>query len=134
MKKGEYMDSQSIGKLILRITVGGLLLFHGVDKILHGIGNIENMMLVQGLPKYAAFGVYVGEVLAPILLIFGWRSRWWAGIIAFNMAVAIYLVYGKSLLVLGAHGAWLLEAPIFFLLAALSIVFLGSGKYALSRD
>jgi putative oxidoreductase len=35
------MDSQSIGKLILRIMVGGLLLFHGADKVLHGIGFIE---------------------------------------------------------------------------------------------
>ena len=128
------MDSQSIGKLILRIMIGGLLLFHGADKMLHGIGFIENLLKVQGLPHYLAFGVYVGEILAPLLLLIGWRSRWWAGLIAFNMAVAIYLVHTKSFLTLGAHGSWSLETPMLFLLGALAIVFLGSGKYAVSRD
>lgn len=128
------MDSQSIGKLILRVMVGGLLLFHGADKVLHGIGFIEGMMKIQGLPLYVALGVYVGEVLAPLLLLLGWRSRWWAGIIAFNMVVAIYLVHAKSFLTLGDHGSWSLETPMLFLLGALAITFLGSGKYAISRD
>ena len=128
------MDSQSIGKLILRVMVGGLLLFHGTDKVLHGIGFIEGMMKVQGLPSYVALGVYVGEVLAPLLLLLGWRSRWWAGIIAFNMAAAIYLVHSKSFFTLGAHGSWSLETPMLFLLGALAIAFLGSGKYAVSSD
>lgn len=128
------MDSQSIGKLILRIMVGGLLLFHGADKVLHGIGFIEGLMKIQGLPIYVALGVYVGEVLAPLMLMLGWRSRWWAGIIVFNMAAAIYLVHSKSFFVLGTHGSWALETPILFLLAALAITFLGSGKYAISRD
>ncbi len=114
--------------------IGGLLLFHGIDKMLHGIGFIENLLKVQGLPHYLAFGVYVGEILAPLLLLIGWRSRWWAGLIAFNMAVAIYLVHTKSLLTLGAHGSWSLETPMLFLLGALAIVFLGSGKYAVSSD
>ena len=128
------MDSQSIGKLILRIMIGGLLLFHGVDKMLHGIGFIENLLKVQGLPHYLAFGVYVGEILAPLLLLIGWRSRWWAGLIAFNMAVAIYLVHTKAFLTLGAHGSWSLETPMLFFLGALAILFLGSGKYAVSSD
>ncbi len=133
-KRGEQMDSQSLGKLILRVMVGGLLLFHGVDKMLHGVGFIEGMMKVQGLPTYVAFGVYIAEVLAPLILLLGWRSRWWAGIIAFNMAIAIYLAHSKSLFTLGSHGSWSLETPMFFLLGALAIVFLGSGKYAISGD
>jgi putative oxidoreductase len=128
------MDSQSVGKLLLRLMVGGLLLFHGVDKILHGIGFIENMMRMQGLPEQVAFGVYIGEVLAPVMLLLGWRSRWWAGIIALNMAAAIYLVHLKSILTLGAHGSWALETPVLFLMSALAITFLGSGKYALTKD
>ena len=128
------MDYQSVGKLILRIAVGGLLLFHGFDKIIHGIGSIEGLLAAHGAPKYIAFAVYIGEILAPMLLILGWRSRWWAGIIVFDMAIAIYLVHSKSILTLGAHGAWSLEAPFFFLSAALAILFLGSGKYAVSVD
>lgn len=128
------MDSLSIGKLLLRVMIGGLLLFHGIDKLSHGIGFIEKLIAMQGLPSYVAYSVYVGEVVAPILLLLGWYSRVWGAIIAFNMAVAIYLVHSKSLFALGDHGAWAIELPLLFMLSALAIAFLGSGKYALKAD
>ena len=124
----------NIGKLILRLMVGGLLLFHGFDKAIHGIGFIKSMVSAQGLPGLLAYGVYAGEILAPILLILGIQSRVWAGVIAINMLVAIYLTKMGALLSLGAHGAWALELPMFYLLSSLVIVFIGSGKYAIMRD
>jgi putative oxidoreductase len=39
-----------------------------------------------------------------------------------------------SLTKLGAHGAWAVEVPMFYLLSALAIALLGSGKYAVMRD
>ncbi|TNF45214.1 MAG: DoxX family protein [Epsilonproteobacteria bacterium] len=126
--------SENIGKLILRIMVGGMMLFHGIDKALNGITFIEGLMKKQGLPEMLAYGVYVGEILAPIFLIIGWKSRIWAGVIAFNMAVAIYLTKMGSLMKLGAHGAWAVEVPMFYLFSALAIALLGSGKYAIMRD
>ena len=123
-----------IGKLILRLTVGGLLLFHGIDKALHGITFIKGMLKVHGLPEILMYGVYVGEILAPIFVIIGWMSRVWAGVIVVNMAMAIYLTKMNKLWKLGDHGAWAVELPMFYLLTALVIVCIGSGKYAVSRD
>ena len=126
--------TENIGKLILRFMVGGLMLFHGIDKALHGIGFIKGLVSGQGLPEVLAYGVYIGEILAPLFLLLGWKSRLWAGVIAVNMAVAIYLTQSKALLSLGTHGAWAVEVPMFYLLSALAIVFFGSGKYAIMRD
>ena len=126
--------SEQLGKLILRLMLGGLMLFHGINKVMHGIGFIKGLVVAQGLPEVLAYGVYVGEILAPLLLLLGWKSRVWAGVIAFNMAVAIYLTQMSAFLKLGGHGAWALEVPIFYLLSALAIAFLGSGKYAIARD
>jgi putative oxidoreductase len=126
--------SNNIGKLILRMMLGGMMLFHGIDKALHGISFIKGMLKVHGLPEILVYGVYVGEILAPIFLIIGWQSRVWAGIIGINMAMAIYLTQMGSLLKLGTHGAWAVETPMFFLLSAVVIMFLGSGKYAVTRD
>ena len=128
------MDKQSIGKLLLRIMIGGLLLFHGIDKMVNGVASIEGLIRVRGLPHTIAYGVYVGEVVAPILLILGWKSRWWAGVIVVNMVAAIYLVHTKTLLTLGSHGAWSVEVQMMYLLGALAIAFLGSGKYAIRSD
>jgi len=125
---------EHIGKLILRLMLGGLMLFHGLNKVMHGVGFIQGLVVAQGLPEILAYSVYLGEILAPVLLILGWKSRVWAGVIAFNMAVAIYLTQMSAFLKLGAHGAWTLEVPMFYLLTALAIAFLGSGKYAIARD
>lgn len=126
--------SENIGKLFLRVMLGGMMLFHGIDKATQGISFIKGLVVKQGLPEVLAYGVYVGEILAPLFLIIGWKSRWWAGIIAINMLVAIYLTHMGSFLSLGKHGAWAMEVPMFYLLTALALVLLGSGKYAVSRD
>ena len=126
--------ADNIGKLILRMMLGGMMLFHGIEKALHGISFIKGMLKVHGLPEILSYGVYVGEILAPIFLIIGWKSRVWAGVIGINMLMAIYLTKMGSLLKLGAHGAWAVETPMFFLLSAIVIMFLGSGKYAVTRD
>lgn len=126
--------SENIGKLMLRIMLGGMMLFHGIDKAIHGINFIKSLVAKQDLPEILAYGVFVGEILAPLFLLIGWKSRFWAGIIAINMLVAIYLNHMGDLLRLGAHGSWAVEVPMFYLLSALSIIFLGSGKYAIMRD
>jgi putative oxidoreductase len=111
-----------------------MLLFHGIDKALHGIAFLKGIMHVHGLPEALAYGVFVGEILAPIFLIIGWQSRVWAGVIVVNMAFAVYLTQLSALGKLGEHGAWAVETPMFYLLSALVVMFLGSGKYAISRD
>lgn len=126
--------SEHIGKLVLRVMVGGMMLFHGIEKALHGIDFIKGVVKSHGLPEMLAYGVYVGEILAPIFLILGWKSRIWAGVIVFNMAAAIYLTKVGEFFKMGSHGSWALELPMFYLLGALAIVLLGSGKYAVMRD
>jgi len=126
--------SENIGKLLIRLLLGGMMLFHGVDKVLNGITYIKGLVQGQGLPEALAYGVYIGEVLAPILLILGWKSRVWAGVIVVNMTIAIYLTQLGEFMKLGAHGAWAIEVPLFYFITAMAIVFMGSGKYAMGRD
>ena len=130
----DFEMSENIGKLVLRLMLGGMMLFHGVDKALHGITFIKNLVYKQGFPEVLAYGVYLGEILAPIFLIIGWKSRFWAGIITANMAVAIYLTQMGAFVKLGEHGTWAVEVPMFYFLSALAITLLGSGKYAIMRD
>jgi putative oxidoreductase len=50
------------------------------------------------------------------------------------MITAIYLAHGADIFSITPQGAWSIELPMLFLLSALAIVFLGSGKYAVSQD
>jgi len=126
------MSKDDIAKLLLRLMVGGLIIFHGVDKIVNGISFIESLMQIHKLPTFFAYGVYIGEILAPIFLIVGWKSKIWASIIAFNMFTAIILVHSKNLFSIGEHGAFGIESALMFLVSSLVIVMLGEGRYAIS--
>lgn len=126
--------SENIAKLVLRIMVGGMMLLHGIHKGVHGITYIKGLVKAQGVPEFLAYGVYVGEVLAPLFLILGWRSRFWASVIVFNMLIALYLTQMSNLLNLGSHGAWAVEVTMFYLGSALAIALLGSGRYAVVED
>ena len=120
------------GKLVLRLTVGILILMHGVAKLLSGIGPIEGMLVARGMPAFFAWGAYIGEVLAPLLLIIGIYTRAAAAIVAFNMIAAIALAHSAQLFQLGKTGGWSLELQGMFLFGALAIVLLGAGRYSVA--
>ena len=125
--------SEHIGKLILRLMLGGMMLLHGIHKLANGTSYIEGLLKNEGLPEYLAYGVYVGEVLAPLLLILGWKSKVWASVIFVNMLIAIYLAKLSEVFSLGSHGAWSVEVPMFYLFSALAIILLGGGKYSIEK-
>jgi putative oxidoreductase len=86
-----------IGKLILRLTVALLMAFHGVSKLKHGVAWMAGPLQAHHLPLFVAYGVYVAEVAAPILLILGIFTRPAACVIAFDMVMALFLVVqGKA--------------------------------------
>lgn len=125
--------SDDIGKLVLRLTLGILMLLHGIAKLRYGVGGIENMVVSQGLPAFFAYGVFVGEVIAPLLVIAGFYSRIGGLIMAFNMVVAIALAHSSQLFSIGKTGGWELELQGFFLLTALVVALIGPGKFAINR-
>ena len=124
------------GKLVLRLTVAGLMLFHGVAKIMHpgSLDFIAGMLAGYGLPSILAYGVYVGEVVAPLMVIVGYKARLGALLMAINMLFAIVLAHTGDLLSLSEHGGWSVELQMFFLLTAVAVVFLGSGRHAVKAD
>jgi putative oxidoreductase len=125
------MNTDDFGKLVLRLMLGGLLLFHGVQKILTGIDPIREMIGAHHLPGYLAYGVYAGEVLAPVLLILGLFARLGGALVAINMIVAILLVHTGMLLGLDGTGGYALELQAFYLFSGLAVALLGAGRYAI---
>lgn len=128
--------NDALGKLILRLTVGVLMLFHGIAKILNPgtLDHIVSLLAKMELPPAIAYGVYLGEVVAPLMVIFGIYARIGGALIFGNMAFAIALAHSGDLLALTKHGGWALELQGFYLLCGLAVVFLGSGRMAFKPD
>ena len=68
---GGNVMQEDVGKLVVRLGVGGLLLLHGVHKLLTGIAPIKALVVAAHLPDLIAYGVYLGEIAGPILVILG---------------------------------------------------------------
>lgn len=129
--------TENLGRLVLRLTIGGLMLFHGVHKLRHfgaTVEGMEEMLSSVGLPAFIAYGVFIGEVVAPILVIIGFLARPAALVISFTMVMAIALAHRGELLLLNEKsGAYALELQFLFLLGGIAIALLGSGAYSASQ-
>ena len=122
--------NEDVGKLILRISIAGLMLFHGYYKLSHGVDKIAAGLVKSGLPEFLAYGVYVGEVILPILIILGLFTRLAALGMGMTMVFAIFLVFSEKIFMLNNHGAPVIELPLLYLLLSIVIFFIGAGKYS----
>ncbi len=129
--KLESILNEDIGKLILRFSIAALMLFHGFSKLFNGIDGIKFLVTNAGLPEFVAYGVYMGEVVFPILIILGLFTRISSLFFALTMVFAIFLAHSSELFVLEETGGLLIELPLIYLLASISIMFIGAGKYSL---
>jgi putative oxidoreductase len=126
--------SDNVGKLILRLMLGVLMLFHGYKKYQSGIDGIKKLVVTNGLPEFLAYGVYIGEILVPILIIIGLYTRISSLIYALTMAVAIFLAHSSHLFSLNAKtGGLIIETPLLFMLGAIALMFLGAGRYSIDK-
>lgn len=128
-----FQRQNDLGILTIRLSVGILMLLHGIFKLQNGAGGIESMVIAAGLPSFIAYGVYVGEVIAPIFIILGIGTRLAAGIFAGNCLVAALLAHAADITSLTATGGWAVELLGLYFFGALALVFTGGGKYALSK-
>lgn len=128
-----FARNLDLGLLVLRLSVGILMILHGIAKLQHGIGPIEGLTEAAGLPSFVAYGVYVGELIVPIFIIIGLGTRAAAAIFAFNCFVAAMLAHTGDIFTLNATGGWGVELLGLYFFGALALVFTGGGKYALSH-
>jgi putative oxidoreductase len=115
---------QRPGVLLLRFTVAGLMLFHGVAKLRNGLGGIESLLSGFGLPAWFAWGVLIGEIVAPLFVLIGVWVRPAALVMAFNMVAAVGLAHSSELLSLGRSGGYRLELQAFFFFCSIAVAML----------
>jgi putative oxidoreductase len=128
----KFFANDAVGKLVLRLVLGAVVLLHGIAKLRGGVGFIEGVLTSHGLPAFLAYGAYVGEVLAPLLLIVGFYARVGALLVAVNMVFAIVLVHMGELARLNEQGGWAIELQAMLLFGALAAMFLGPGRPAIN--
>ena len=114
--------------LILRLVLGILVLLHGISKLPPPPEAVMGLFAKANIPPVLAYSVYIGEILAPILLIIGVWTRLAAFLVAINMVVAVLLVHAGQLFSISPEGGYELELQAMFLFVAVALVFTGAGR------
>lgn len=118
--------------LLLRLSLGGMFLAHGLLKILvFTLPGTAGFFESVGFPGWAAYIVAPAELLAGLALIAGFQTRWvaLAGIPILLGALAVHAGNGWSFT--NAKGGW--EFPLFLVLTAVVVALLGGGRIAVTR-
>lgn len=123
----------NLGLLLSRITIAGLMLFHGMAK-LSSLNGIKSMLAEAGLPEVMAYGVYITELIAPILILIGFRIRLASIIFFFGMIAALLLAHSENLFAISKTGGLEIELILLYAFGALVFFFTGAGKYAVSTS
>ena len=113
------------GLLLLRVGIGGLMLTHGIPKISKlaespikfpdpiGLGSSTSLVLT-----------IIGEVIAPILIIIGLKTKLASIPAAITMFVAFFIIHASD--PIGKK-----EKALLYLICFVVIFLTGAGKYSL---
>ncbi|MCM8595578.1 DoxX family protein [Accumulibacter sp.] len=118
------------GAFVLRITLGGILLAHGLLKVLvFTLPGTAEYFASLGLPGVLAYAVAAAEVGGGLLLLLGVASRWVALAVQPVLLGALWVHSGNGWLFSASGGGW--EFPLVLVLLALSVSLLGNGAFVL---
>ena len=130
--KDNFWTNSDIGVLIVRIALGGIIFFHGFNKLIHGTDVQFQTLASNGIPGQFIYFVYISEVLAPVLIVLGILTR----ISSLTIIVTMIVVFIVLPFPIGLdqHGAMNIESQLYFLLLAIALFFMGPGRYTLKKN
>jgi len=125
-------QNKDTGLLLQRLSIGILILFHGIANLTSNYSFIKSLLNGIGIPEFVAYSVFIGEIIAPILIIIGWRAKLASLVLAFNILIAILMAHSVDIISLNQFGGWGIELQGLYLFGSIAIYLLGAGKYAIS--
>ena len=125
---------QSFGALVMRLSLGAIILAHGYQKIFPrgALYAFTQEVAHLGLPAWLGYVAAFTEFFGGILLILGLLTRLAALGCAIDMAVAVLKVHLHAGLE-GHPGRAGFEFPLALFAIALMLVFTGSGLLGIDR-
>jgi putative oxidoreductase len=120
--------SLDFGLLIMRTGFSVGLITHGYAKFLKVVqGNFEFVDPIGIGPGFSLILATLGEFIAPILIIFGWKTRLATIFPTITMLVAFVIAHDGDPFSNK-------EKSFVYLIAFLALYFTGPGRYALDKE
>ena len=123
-------DTQAIGALVLRVSIGIVMIAHGLLKVLvFTLPGTAQFFDSVGFPGWSAYPVTFIEIAGGVLLISGVATRWVALALIPVLLGATSVHFGAGWVFSNANGGW--EYPAFLTVALIVQALLGPGALAL---
>ncbi len=122
----------NIGLAMMRVAIGAFMMTHGVPKLLggpdtwKGVGSVFTGIGVPGPAAFWGFMAAIAESVFALSLALGALTRLSAGMIAFTMAVAVFVAHR-------ADPFARKELALLYLIVSLFFVLKGGGRYSADR-
>jgi len=130
-----YDKVRELSWLLIRLTVGGMLLVHGIGKVTGpGVERFSAGLANRGIPGDVVAGsvVFFNETVGAVLIILGLFTRPLAASIAIEFAVITFVAHwGNGFSWSNPKGGW--EYPFLWGLLYFAVALRGGGPYSLDR-
>jgi putative oxidoreductase len=129
--RGFYEWAEPISYLLIRLTVGLMILPHGWPKLMQGVGATAAQALIRRGIQPAeplAVALIILETVGGLCVALGLFTRFWAAAITVEMMVIVYHHMPKF----GWTGPGY-EYPLMWGLVMLAVALRGGGPYSLDR-
>ena len=136
-----YSHARDLSWLVVRLTAGGMLLVHGIQKMqpmadkgftavieAFAAGSMARRGIEPAL--FAAYAVFFLETIGAVMIILGLFTRFIAAAIAIEFAIITFVAHWPQGFAAG-RGGW--EYPLFWGLIMFAIALRGGGPYSLDR-
>jgi putative oxidoreductase len=136
-----YSHTRDLSWLVIRLTAGGMLLVHGIQKVLpmaekgfsatieaFAAGSMARRGIEPAL--YAAYAVFFLETIGAVMIMLGLFTRFIAAALAIEFAIITFVAHWPQGFA-AARGGW--EYPLFWGLIMFAIALRGGGPYSLDR-
>ena len=110
------------GIFVLRVAIGIDWIAHAFLKTWRGMNTHEALL------AWPTFGL---EVMGGLAILLGWYTRQWAAFLLIFLAVVVWIKWPVGWTYSNTGGGW--EYPLFWLVAQLTLVCVGSGAFALQK-
>ena len=131
-----YFQTGSMTSLILRLTLGGVLLPHGYQKITNFNNVLYHLQHDYKVPAFLAVTAILVEFIAPLLLLAGVATRIMAGLLIILMTGAIlmgnHLQHGFFMNWFGNQKGEGFEYHLLAIGIGIAIIISGSGKWSVN--
>ena len=127
----KVFQNDDLGKFLLRVAVAIIMIFYGIFRFKNNLGVFHELIVSIGIPSFFEYITYLRDFFVPLMLLTGIRVRLASLFVIITMSFAVFSQNYSETIVFNDVNLISVDLQVFYIVAAMAILFLGAGKYAI---